>query len=85
MDVFLAMIVMPFSRSRSIESMHALDHVLVGAEDAGLPEHGVDQGGLAVVDVGDDGDVPDVRTLLHVSHCSTAAGAWLAGRRGGGA
>ena len=23
----------------------------------GLPEHGVDQGGLAVVDVGDDGDV----------------------------
>jgi hypothetical protein len=28
-----------------------LRHVLVGAEDAGLPEHGVDQGGLAVVDV----------------------------------
>ena len=34
-----------------------LGHPLVGAEDAGLPEHGVDQRGLAVVDVGDDGDV----------------------------
>ncbi len=43
-----------------------LDHVLVGAEDPGLPEHGVDQRGLAVVDVGDDGDVSDVLTLLHV-------------------
>ena len=42
-----------------------LDDVLVGAEDAGLPEHGVDQRGLAVVDVGDDGDVSDVRALLH--------------------
>ena len=29
----------------------------VGAEDAALPEHGVDQGGLAVVDVGDDRNV----------------------------
>ena len=37
-----------------------LGHVLVGAEDAGLPEHGVDQRGLAVVDVGDDGDVAQV-------------------------
>ena len=51
---------MPFSRSRSIESMHALGDVLVGAEGAGLPEHGVDEGGLAVVDVGHDGDVADV-------------------------
>ena len=33
---------------------------LVLAEDSGLLEHGVDQGGLAVVDVGDDGDVADV-------------------------
>src|SRR5262249_19440588 len=31
--------------------------LLVGAERAGLAEHGVDQRGLAVVDVGDDGDV----------------------------
>src|SRR5690606_7864727 len=32
-------------------------HDLVGAEDAGLAEHVVDQGGLSVVDVSDDGDV----------------------------
>ena len=31
----------------------------VGAEGAGLAEHGVDEGGLAMVDVGDDGDVED--------------------------
>jgi hypothetical protein len=38
----------------------ALVHVLVGAEGAGLPEHGVDEGGLPVVDVGDDGDVSEI-------------------------
>ena len=37
----------------------ALGDGLVGAEDAALAEHGVDQRGLAVVDVGDDGDVED--------------------------
>ena len=37
-----------------------LGDVLVGAEGAGLPEHGVDEGGLAVVDVGDDGDVAEI-------------------------
>ena len=37
----------------------ALGDGFVGAEGAGLAEHGVDQGGLAVVDVGDDGDVED--------------------------
>ena len=37
--------------------------VLVGAEGAGLAEHGVDQGGLAVVDVGDDGDVAEIGAL----------------------
>ena len=37
----------------------ALGDSLVGAEDAALAEHGVDEGGLAVVDVGDDGDVAD--------------------------
>ena len=31
----------------------------VGAEDAALIEHGVDESGLAVVHVGDDGDVAD--------------------------
>ena len=35
----------------------ALGDGFVGAESPGLAEHGVDQGGLAVVDVGDDGDV----------------------------
>ena len=41
---------------------HPLVDVLVGAERPGLPEHGIDKGGLAVVDVGDDGDVAQVRT-----------------------
>src|SRR5262249_17618609 len=52
-----------------IDRVHdSLDHVLVRAEDARLPQHRVDQRGLAVVDVGDDGDVPDVFSLLHVSN-----------------
>ena len=34
--------------------------VVVLAERPGLPQHLVDQGGLAVVDVGDDGDVTEV-------------------------
>src|SRR5579862_6046402 len=38
---------------------HSLDEFLVGAEDAALAEHGVDKGGLAMVDVGDDGDIAD--------------------------
>jgi hypothetical protein len=37
-----------------------LFQLLVGLESAGLPEQLVDQGGFAVVDVGDDGDVADV-------------------------
>ena len=37
----------------------ALGDRLVVAEDARLPEHVVDEGGLAVVDVGDDGDVSE--------------------------
>ena len=38
---------------------HPLDHVLVRGEGAGLAQQLVDQGRLAVVDVGDDGDVAD--------------------------
>ncbi len=34
-----------------------LGHLLVGAEDVGLPQQAVHQGRLAVVDVGDNGDV----------------------------
>ena len=36
----------------------AVDERLVGAEDAGLAQDGVDERGLAVVDVGDERDVP---------------------------
>ena len=43
-----------------------LGHGLVLAEEPRLPEHGVDQGGLAVVDVGDDGNVSNVLALLHL-------------------
>ncbi len=39
---------------------HPVGDLLVGPEGAGLAEHGVDQGGLAVVDVGDDGDVSEI-------------------------
>ncbi len=38
--------------------------MLVGAESTALPEHLVDEGGLAVIDVGDDGDVSDVAAVL---------------------
>ena len=51
---------MPFSRSRSIESMTRSLTSGVGAERARLPEHGVDERRLAVVDVGDDRDVAQV-------------------------
>ena len=44
---------------------HALGDVLVGAEGARLPQHRVDQRRLAVVDVRDDGDVPQVLAALH--------------------
>ena len=39
---------------------HTVGHVGVGPERTGLPEHRVDQGGLAVVNVRDDGDVTQV-------------------------
>jgi hypothetical protein len=34
-------------------------------EDAALLEHGIDQRRLPVVDVGDDGDIPDVGARFH--------------------
>jgi len=37
----------------------AVGNSLIDAEGAGLAQHRIDQGGLAVVDVGDDGDVED--------------------------
>jgi hypothetical protein len=36
---------------------HALGHLLVGAEGSALPQHGVYEGCLAVVHMGDDGDI----------------------------
>ena len=51
---------MPFSRSRSIESITRSRDVLVLAERAGLPEHRVDQRRLPMVDVRDDRDVAQV-------------------------
>jgi hypothetical protein len=39
---------------------HAIRHVLIRPERAGLPEEGIDQCGLAVVDMRDDRDVPQV-------------------------
>ena len=43
----------------------ALGDGFIGAEDAALLEHGVDQGGLAVVDVSDDCDVAN-RFVFHL-------------------
>ena len=39
---------------------HPVDQRLVGPERAGLAQHRVDQRGLAVVDMGDDGDIAKV-------------------------
>ena len=48
----------------------ALGHPLVVAERAGLLQQPVDQGGLAMVDMGDDGDVAKVHVGLN---CRTRA------------
>ncbi len=38
---------------------HAFGNPFVGAEGAALPQHGIHQGGLAVVDVGDDREISE--------------------------
>ena len=43
----------------------SLVDVRVDPKGTGLPQHGIDEGRLAVVDVGNDRDVSDVRTLFH--------------------
>ena len=63
--VFLARMVMPFSRSRSLRVHDPIGHGLVDAEDPRLPQHEIDEGGLPVVDVGDDGDVAELETIDH--------------------
>ena len=44
---------------------HPLGHFLVGAEDAGLLQQRVDQGGLPMIDVGDDRQVAQVGAFGH--------------------
>ena len=48
---------MPRSRSSSFESMTRSTWRFIGAKRAALLQHGVDQRGLAMVDVGDNGDI----------------------------
>jgi len=69
--VFLARMVMPRSRSRSLESMTRSTTASLARKMPELPEHGVDEGGFAVVDVGDDGDVANV--LAHGAKTKIAA------------
>ena len=47
---------------------HPLGDRLMLTEDAALPEHRIHQGGLAVVDVGDDRQVADVVSRLDLVH-----------------
>ncbi len=53
-----------------------LVHLLVGANDARLLEEGVDEGGLAMVDVRDDGDVADVVAKLLHARALTREARW---------
>src|SRR5207244_12165669 len=46
---------------------HPVGHLGPRMPAAGLPQHGVDQRGLAVVDVGDDGDVAEIGTRGHAT------------------
>src|SRR6185437_5290167 len=55
---------------------HALSHVLAGPESAGLPQHGVHQGGLAVVHVGDDRHVAYVISGNEHRPDRVVAGMW---------
>ena len=63
--VFLARIVMPFSRSRSIESMTRSATSWFARNAPDCRQHRVDQRRLPVVDVGDDRDVAKVLSALH--------------------
>ena len=75
---------MPFSRSRSIESMTRSATSWLARNDAGLAQHGVDEGGLAVVDVGDDRDVAQRGEEDMGAPSRRKARANRAGRAGGG-
>ena len=51
---------MPRSRSRSFESSTRSRTSWLARKTPLCLQHGVDEGRLAMVDVGDDGDVPDL-------------------------
>ncbi len=55
---------------------HPLGHVLAGPERAGLPQHGVHQSGLAMVDVSDDRHVADVISGNEHRRDRVVAGLW---------
>ena len=55
---------MPRSRSEIVGVHHALHDLLILAKHLGLAQHTVDQGRLAMVDMGDDGDVANVGARL---------------------
>ena len=61
---------------------HPLGDVLVGAERPGLPEQGVDQGGLAVVDVGNDGEIAQIRARGHGNQLFREGPCYLRARGG---
>jgi len=77
-DVVVGAIVVPHERgvlrqdrdallALEIARVHdALGNFLVGTEGAGLVQHCVDEGGLAVVDVGDDRQVANIAATTHV-------------------
>ena len=58
--MFLARMVMPRSRSKSLRVQNAIALQLAGTILSALAQHGIDQRGFAVVDVGDDGDISNV-------------------------
>src|SRR3546814_9090381 len=55
--------------------------VLVGPEGTGLPEHLVDEGGLSMVDVGDERHVAQIRAELHKLPSSKKCGGAAHGAR----
>jgi hypothetical protein len=81
--VFLARIVMPFSRSRSLESIARSSRCSWAAEGVRLAEHGVDQSGLAMVDVGDDRHVAQVGFRVAIAIGIVSSG--NVGKKKGGA
>ena len=62
----MAKMVMPRSRSSGLVSIISARHLLVGPKDMALFQKGVDEGRLAVVDMGNDSQVTDSVVLVVV-------------------